>query len=134
MAAPILLYTQNTPNGQKISIALEELGLSYQTYKLDFSKNEQKEDWYLKINPNGRIPAIVDQQRCNFNVFESGSIMLYLAEHYDPEHILLPVDSDKRSQVISWLFWQNAGIGPMQGQANHFVKYAPEKIPYAIKR
>ncbi|KAI9094122.1 glutathione S-transferase [Phlyctochytrium arcticum] len=130
----ITLYTVGTPNGQKASIALEELGIPYKTVKIDFSKQEQKQESFLKINPNGRIPAIVDHKRGDFPVFESGAILLYLAEHYDPKHILLPQDANKRSEAIQWLMWQMGGLGPMQGQANHFFRYAPEKIQYGISR
>ncbi|KAI9348491.1 glutathione S-transferase [Obelidium mucronatum] len=134
----ITLYTVGTPNGHKVSIALEELkikySLDYKVVPISFAKNEQKEEWFLKINPNGRIPAIVDHSRGDFPVFESGAILLYLAEHYDPDHILLSSDANKRSEAVQWLMWQMGGLGPMQGQANHFNRYAPEKIPYAIKR
>jgi len=128
------LYTCATPNGQKASIALEELGLTYKVYEIKLDKVEQKEEWFLKINPNGRIPALVDHKRGDFPVFESGAILLYLAEHYDPNHIILPADANQRSTAIQWLMFQMGGVGPMQGQANHFHRYAPEKIPYAIKR
>jgi len=132
---PITLYTVGTPNGHKASITLELLGLKYDTYKIDFSKNEQKEEWFLKINPNGRIPAIVDKSNNNFRVFESGSIMLYLIDKYDKDHKLsFPHGTNEYYEMVSWLFFQNAGVGPMQGQANHFYRYAPEKIDYAIKR
>ncbi|KAJ3412109.1 hypothetical protein HDV05_001203 [Chytridiales sp. JEL 0842] len=133
-AAPITLYTVGTPNGVKVSIALEELGVKYNVYKIDFSKQEQKEEWFLKINPNGRIPAIVDHSNGDFPVMESGAILLYLAEHYDPTHLLLSTDPKKRSEAIQWVMWQMGGLGPMQGQANHFYRYAPEKIPYGINR
>ncbi|KAI8824898.1 glutathione S-transferase [Fimicolochytrium jonesii] len=130
----ITLYTFGTPNGQKASIALEELGIDYKTVEVDIRKNTQKEEWFLKINPNGRIPAIVDHTRGDFPVFETGAILLYLAEHHDPNHILAPTDANKRSEAIQWLMWQMGGLGPMQGQANHFFRYAPEKIEYGIKR
>ncbi|KAK9717739.1 Glutathione S-transferase 2 [Basidiobolus ranarum] len=130
----ITVYTANTPNGQKVTIALEELGIPYNLKTLSFAKNEQKEDWFLKINPNGRIPAIVDHSRNDFPVFESGAILLYLVQHYDPEHRLWPKDLDQQSEVIQWLMFQMGGVGPMQGQANHFFRYAPEKIPYGINR
>ncbi|KAJ3050645.1 hypothetical protein HK097_008352 [Rhizophlyctis rosea] len=133
-SAPITLYTWGTPNGHKASIVLEELGIPFEVKPIDISTNVQKEEWFLKINPNGRIPAIVDHKRGDFPVFESGAIMLYLAEHYDPEHKLFPQDANARSSVIQWLMFQMAGVGPMQGQANHFFRYAPEKIPYGIKR
>ncbi|KAI8800499.1 glutathione S-transferase GstA, partial [Cladochytrium replicatum] len=128
------LYTAGTPNGHKVSVALEELGLPYKVYPIDFSKNEQKDPWFVKINPNGRIPAIVDHKRGDFNVFESGAILLYLAEHYDPEHKIFPADPNLKSEAIQWLMWQMGGLGPMQGQLNHFARYAGETIPYAIKR
>ncbi|KAJ3164184.1 hypothetical protein HDU88_005496 [Geranomyces variabilis] len=133
-APQLTLYTVGTPNGQKVSIALEELGLKYKTRKIDFASNEQKADWFIKINPNGRIPALVDESRGNFAVMESTAILFYLAEHYDPNHILLPKDANARSEVTQWAFFQHGGLGPMQGQANHFFRYAPEKIPYGIKR
>lgn len=125
------LYTAETPNGWKISITLEELGLPYTVHALALSKNEQKEAAYLKINPNGRIPAIVDQGNGGFPVFESGAIMIYLAEKTGR---LMPTDSMGRSRVIQWLMFQMGGVGPMMGQANVFYRYAPEKIPYAIER
>jgi len=89
------------------------------------------EEWFLKINPNGRIPAIIDHDNDHFQVFESGAILIYLAEKYGK---FIPTDPKKRSEVIQWIMFQMSGIGPMQGQANHFGKFAPEKIPYAIKR
>jgi len=125
------LYTAETPNGWKISITLEELQLPYTVRALALSKNEQKEPWYLKINPNGRIPAIVDRDNDDFAVFESGAIMIYLAEKAGR---LLPREEKARSWVIQWLMFQMGGIGPMMGQANVFYRYAPEKIPYAIER
>src|ERR1700737_3531523 len=125
------LYTAATPNGWKISIALEELGLLYDVHPLSFSKQEQKAEWYLKINPNGRIPAIVDRANGDFAVFESGAILIYLAEKTGK---LIPKDAKGRSRVIQWLMFQMAGVGPMMGQANVFFRYAPEKIPYAIDR
>jgi glutathione S-transferase len=125
------LYTAQTPNGWKASIALEELGLPYAVHALDLGKLEQKQEWYLRINPNGRIPAIVDRDEGDFAVFESGAILLYLAEKAGK---LLPPDRKGRSRAIQWLMFQMGGIGPMQGQANVFFRYAPEKIPYAIER
>jgi GST-like protein len=127
----ITLYTTATPNGIKASIALEEMGLSYDVHAIDLSSLEQKEDWFLKINPNGRIPAIVDHDADDFAVFESGAILMYLAEKTGQ---LMPADSLQRSAVIQWLMFQMGGIGPMMGQANVFFRYAPEKIPYAIER
>ena len=134
-SAPIKLYTVPTPNGFKVSITLEELGLKYDVKAIDIQKNEQKEEWFLKINPNGRAPAIVDPSNNNFNVFESGAILLYLVDKYDKDHkISFPHGSDLYWQTISWVFFQMAGVGPMQGQAVFFEKYAPEKIDYAINR
>ncbi|OAJ45314.1 hypothetical protein BDEG_28464 [Batrachochytrium dendrobatidis JEL423] len=133
MSGEITLYTVGTPNGWKASIALEELALPYKVHAISFKSSEQKEDWFLKLNPNGRIPTIVDGKRDNFAVFESGAILLYLAEHYDPEHKLLSADANLRSQTIQWVMWQMGGLGPMMGQANHFVIYAPEKIPYVLE-
>ncbi|KAJ4374033.1 hypothetical protein N0V83_002772 [Neocucurbitaria cava] len=137
MSSPptIELLTAATPNGQKISIFLEELGLPYKTTPIDLGKDEQKTPSFLATNPNGRIPAIIDHSRTpSFPVFESGAIFLYLAEHYDTYKNFSFSDADERSEMLQWLFFQNAGVGPMQGQANHFYRYAPEKIPYGIKR
>jgi GSH-dependent disulfide-bond oxidoreductase len=127
----IELFTAATPNGWKASITLEELALPYKVRRIDFDKKEQKEPWYLKINPNGRIPAIVDHDNGGFAVFESGALMIYLAEKAGK---LLPKDVKGRSLVIQWLMFQMGGIGPMMGQANVFYRYAPERIPYAIDR
>ena len=113
----INLYTANTPNGYKISIALEELQLPYTVRKLNLSEKEQKEESFLKINPNGRIPAIVDQENNNLAIFESGAILIYLAEKTGK---LLSKNSRQRSEAIQWLMFQMAGIGPMQGQAHVF--------------
>ncbi|GGZ05807.1 MULTISPECIES: glutathione S-transferase family protein [Shewanella] len=127
----IELYTAATPNGHKISIALEELGLDYQVHALDLAAKEQKQSAFLKINPNGRIPAIVDHDNDDFAVFESGAILLYLAEKTGK---LLPVEAKARSQVLQWLMFQMGGVGPMMGQANVFYRYFPKKIPEAIER
>jgi len=127
----IELFTAATPNGWKVSIALEELGLPYTVRALSLGKLEQKEEWFLKINPNGRIPAIIDHGNGDFAVFESGAILIYLAEKTGK---LLPTESKARSRVLQWLMFQMGGIGPMMGQANVFFRYAPEKIPYAIER
>jgi glutathione S-transferase len=127
----IELFTAATPNGWKASITLEELGLPYKVRRIDFDKREQKEPWFLKINPNGRIPAIVDHDNGGFAVFESGALMIYLAEKAGA---LLPRDVKGRSLAIQWLMFQMGGVGPMMGQANVFYRYAPEKIPYAIDR
>ena len=110
---------------------LEEIKLPYNVIAVDLVKKEQKKAGYLKLNPNGRIPAIVDQENENFVVFESGAILIYLAEQSGK---LLPEHPDKRSVVLQWLMFQMGGIGPMQGQAHVFYRYAPEKIEYAINR
>lgn len=125
------LYTAATPNGHKVSIALEELGLPYALKVLDLSKAEQKLPSFLAINPNGRIPAIVDSDEGDFAVFESGAILMYLAEKTGQ---LMPTDAKGRSQVVQWLMFQMGGIGPMMGQANVFYRYFPEKIQPAIDR
>lgn len=127
----IELFTAETPNGWKISIALEEMGLPYTWRHIRLSEQEQKQDWYLALNPNGRIPTIIDHDNDDFVVFESGAILIYLAEKCGK---FLPADPKGRSRVIQWLMFQMAGVGPMMGQANVFYRYAPEKIPYAIER
>ncbi|CZT49356.1 related to URE2-nitrogen catabolite repression regulator [Rhynchosporium secalis] len=133
----IHLYTTQTPNGIKISITLEELGLPYEFTKIDIMKNTQKEDWFLKINPNGRIPALTDtfSDGKTINLFESGSIQQYLVDEYDKDHkISYPKGTREYYEVNSWLFFLNSGLGPMQGQANHFNRYAPTYIEYGAKR
>jgi GSH-dependent disulfide-bond oxidoreductase len=125
------LYTAATPNGYKASIALEEMALPYTMHALDLSQNQQKEPWFLAINPNGRIPAIVDRDAGDFAVFESGAILIYLAEKTG---MFMPADAKGRSRVIQWLMFQMGGIGPMMGQANVFYRYFPEKIQPAIDR
>lgn len=131
--APVTLYTAGTPNGFKASVTLEELGIEYDVHHIDLGKDEQKEEWYLKINPNGRIPAIVDHSNSDLAVFESGALMIYLAEKYG-DGSLLPKEGNERYEVLEWLMFQMGGLGPMMGQANHFVHYAPETIPYGQKR
>ncbi|WP_085715521.1 glutathione S-transferase family protein [Pseudomonas sp. B28(2017)] len=125
------LYTAATPNGHKVSIVLEELGLPYTVHALSFDKKEQKSADFLKINPNGRIPAIVDRANGDFAVFESGAILIYLAEQTGK---LMPGDPKGRSLVLQWLMFQMGGIGPMQGQANVFFRYFPERLQSAIDR
>jgi len=125
------LYTAPTPNGWKASIMLEEIGLPYTVRPIRLQLGEQREPWYVRLNPNGRIPTIVDHDAGDFAVFESGAILIYLAEKTGK---LLPVDPRGRSVAIQWLMFQMGGIGPMQGQANVFFRYAPEKIDYAIER
>jgi GST-like protein len=125
------LYSAATPNGWKASIALEEMNLPYTLHALTLSAMEQKAPEFLAINPNGRIPAIVDRDNANFAVFESGAILMYLAEKSGQ---LLPTEANARSEVIQWLMFQVGGIGPMQGQANVFRNYFAQKIPAAIER
>ena len=125
------LYTAATPNGHKVSIALEELGLPYELHVLDLAEGAQKQPWFLAINPNGRIPAIVDRDAEDFAVFESGAILIYLAEKTGR---LMPTDPKGRSRVLQWLMFQMGGLGPMMGQANVFTRYFPDKIPAVIDR
>lgn len=127
----ITLYTSPTPNGKKVSIALEEMGLPYTVRAIDLGALEQKEPWFLALNPNGRTPVIVDHDAGDHVVFESGAILLWLAEKTGQ---FLPSEPRARSRVIQWLMFQMGGIGPMMGQANVFFRYAPEKIPFAIDR
>ena len=130
----ITLHTAATPNGHKVSIALEELGLPYTVKVIDLAAGEQKQPPFLALNPNGRIPVIVDHDGPgggDFTVFESGAILVYLAEKTGR---LMPTDVRGRSQVMQWLMFQMGGIGPMMGQANVFFRYFPEKIPAAIDR
>ncbi len=125
------LYTAPTPNGHKASITLEELALPYEVHIVNILAGDQRTPEYLAINPNGRIPAIVDRDEDGFAVFESGAIMIYLAEKTGR---LLPTDRRGRSLVIQWLMFQMGGIGPMMGQANVFYRYFPEKLQPAIDR
>jgi GST-like protein len=127
----IELYTAPTPNGWKASVTLEEMGLPYEAILVNLLEGEQKKPEFLKLCPNGRIPAIVDKENDDFAVFESGAIMLYLAEKTGQ---FIPSDAKKRSQVVQWLMFQMGGIGPMMGQANVFFRYFPEKIQPAIDR
>ncbi|KAH7922043.1 glutathione S-transferase [Leucogyrophana mollusca] len=140
---PFLLYTAGTPNGRKVSVFLEELkaiygsAVDYDVEKIDISKNTQKEPWFIKLNPNGRIPVLVDRSRNNFAVFETAAILLYLEQHYDKEQ-KFAFDPAKQpndySEMLQWIFFAHGGVGPMQGQSNHFRRAAPEDIPYAKKR
>lgn len=133
----IHLYTSQTPNGVKISITLEELGLPYKVTHVALGKMEQKADSFLAINPNGRIPALTDKftDGETINLFESGSIQQYLVDEYDKEHkISYPRGTREYYETNNWLFFLNAGVGPMQGQSNHFTNYAPETIEYGINR
>ena len=124
----IELYTAATPNGYKVSIALEELGLKYEVKKIELSKGIQKEPWFLKLNPNGRIPVLKHGKEV---IFDSGAILYFLAKKYNK---LMPASETGRMKVMQWLMFQMSGIGPMQGQANVFYRYLDEKIPTAISR
>jgi GST-like protein len=124
------LYTWTTPNGRKVSIALEEFGLPYTSHPIDISKDEQFAPAFLKISPNNRIPAIVDNDN-GLSLFESGAILIYLA---DKTGKLLPKQGEDRYRVIEWLMWQMGGPGPMLGQVHHFVKYNKGKSAYAEER
>ncbi|KAJ6614311.1 glutathione S-transferase [Mycena sp. CBHHK59/15] len=156
---PFLLYTAGTPNGFPISIFLEELkalypNIDYDVDAINIITNRQKEPWFIALNPNGRIPALVDRSRDNFVVFETSAILLYLAQHYDTEkkfHFDAQSSPNDFSEMMQWMFFAHGGIGPMQGQgdsnpvlvsvvrscnhsSHHFLRYAPEDIPYAKKR
>ncbi|MCT7972005.1 glutathione binding-like protein [Laspinema olomoucense] len=124
------LYTFTTPNGRKVSILLEELGISYNVHKIDITQGQQFSPDFVEINPNSKIPAIIDHET-EITVFESGAILMYLAEKTGK---LLPRETKSRYQVIEWLMFQMASVGPMFGQFNHFNRFAPEKVPYAIAR
>jgi GSH-dependent disulfide-bond oxidoreductase len=131
---PIALYYWPTPNGHKISIMLEELGVPYQVHPVDIGKGQQFEPAFLKISPNNRIPAIVDPDGPGgrpISIFESGAILQYLGRKYGRFY---PQEERARVQVEEWLFWQVGGLGPMTSQANHFVNYAAEELPYPRKR
>tara|TARA_Y100000588_G_scaffold66911_1_gene67627 strand:+ start:196 stop:921 length:726 start_codon:yes stop_codon:yes gene_type:complete len=129
------LYYWPTPNGLKIAVLLREIGLEYRLYPINIGKGDQFDPEFLSVSPNNRIPAIVDHEPegggDSISVFESGAILLYLAEKYDQ---FLPTDQRLRVQAIEWLMWQMGGLGPMLGQNHHFNRYAPEDVPYAIKR
>ncbi|KAG6918945.1 hypothetical protein DXG01_010600 [Tephrocybe rancida] len=139
---PFILYTWPTPNGFPVSVFLEELkavypALEYDVERVDISKDIQKEPWFIKINPNGRIPALVDRRRDNFVVFETSAILLYLAHNYDKDFKLWydPIQNPSEySEILQWTFFAHGGVGPMQGQSNHFNRFAKEDIPYAKKR
>ncbi|MEA5604693.1 glutathione binding-like protein [Nostoc sp. UHCC 0252] len=124
------LYTFTTPNGRKASVMLEEVELPYNVHKIDITTQQQFTPEYIAINPNSKIPAIVDQET-GIKVFESGAILIYLAEKTGK---LLPTEQKSRFQVLQWLMFQMGGVGPMFGQLNHFKRFAPEKLPYAIER
>ncbi|KAM4063112.1 glutathione S-transferase II [Hirsutella rhossiliensis] len=135
----IELLTWGTPNGFKASILLEELkdayGLQYTAQAINIGQNVQKEPWFTAINPNGRIPAIVDHDNAGLAVFEGAAILSYLTRRYDRDHrFSFAPDDDDYTRAESWIAWQHGGLAPMQGQANHFVRAAKEKIPYAMQR
>ncbi len=128
------LYTWTTPNGRKVQIMLEECGLAYTAHPINIGKNEQFAPDFLKISPNNKIPAIVDHEGPGgkpYSLFESGAILMYLAEKTGK---FWPQDTPTKYLVVQWLMFQMGGFGPMLGQAHHFLKFAPEKIPYAMKR
>jgi GST-like protein len=135
MFAMLDLYYWGTPNGRKVTIFLEEVGLPYNLHNIDIGKGDQFKPEFLKISPNNRIPAIVDHAPkgggAPISLFESGAILLYLAEKTGR---FIPADIRSRAEVLQWLFWQMANLGPMAGQNGHFNAYAPEKIPYAMDR
>ena len=124
-------YTAPTPNGHKVSCTLEAMELEYETHVINLMENEQKKPEFLAISPNGRIPAIVDRDADNLSIFESGAIMIYLAEKTGK---LMPNDLIEKAKVLEWMMFQMGGVGPMMGQANVFFRYFPEKIQPAIDR
>ncbi|KAL1799624.1 hypothetical protein ACET3X_003661 [Alternaria dauci] len=134
----IELFTFSSPNGYKASILLEELkeayGKEYTWQSINISKNTQKQPWFTKLGPNGRIPVIVDHDQGGFAVQESLAILTYLTRHYDPEHKFSFSDPLDISRAEQWMAWQQGGLGPMQGQANHFNRFAKERIPYGMQR
>lgn len=133
----ITLYTEGTPNGLKPTILLAELGLEYKLVPVNIITQENKEPWFIKINPNGRIPAMtdIDKNGKEIRIFESGAILEYIVTQYDTGHkISYPHNSPEYWETVSWLTWQMAGVGPMQGQANHFARFAGEQVPYALNR
>jgi len=129
------LYTWGTPNGRKVSVALEELGLQYQVFPINITKDEQFAPDFLKISPNNKIPAMVDHEPpwggAAYSLFESGAILIYLADKCGK---LIPPSAQGRYDCLQWLMFQMGGLGPMLGQAHHFRRFAPEQLPYAIKR
>jgi GSH-dependent disulfide-bond oxidoreductase len=125
------LLTSETPNGWKVAILLEELGVPYKVTPISLTDRVQKEDWYVALNPNGRIPTLIDHDADDLAIFESGAILIYLAEKFGR---FLPADVADRSRVIQWLMWQMSGLGPMMGQATVFNRYFEEKLPAVIDR
>ncbi|KAJ3551867.1 hypothetical protein NM688_g4460 [Phlebia brevispora] len=141
---PILLYTWRTPNGRRVHVFLEELKAAYGTGVIDFDielidldKNIQKQDWFIKLNPNGRIPVIVDRKRDNFVVFETAAILLYLQQFYDKDN-KFSFDKDTEpndyNEALQWMFFAHGGVAPMQFEATYFNKFTSEVVPYAQKR
>ena len=124
------LYTWTTPNGRKVSILLEELGVDYKVFPINIAQGEQHAPDFLAISPNNRIPAIVDHDN-GLSLMETGAIMLYLAEKYDR---FMPTNPRAKATAIEWLMWQMGGLGPMLGQVHHFVHYNPDKSDYASER
>ncbi|GBE83204.1 Glutathione S-transferase 1 [Sparassis crispa] len=141
--SPLLLYTTTlSPYGRKASVLLEDLKAAYRNFDYDVnqinnSKNEQKEPWYLKLNPSGVVPTLVDRERGDFPIFESAAILLYLEQHYDPENKFTfdPVTQpNDYSEMLQWVCFAHGGIGPMQAQAAYYYMFATEDVPYAKKR
>ena len=126
------LYTWHTPNGRKVSIMLEEIGMDYNVHSINIAKDEQFQPHFLKVSPNNRIPAIVDKDNNNYSLFESGAILMYLAEKSGK--LINKSNSDEYYRTIEWLMWQMGGVGPMFGQVHHFVKYNKGKSAYAEER
>jgi len=140
---PFLLYTAGTPNGYKVAIMLEELKavygsvVDYDVESINLRTNRQKEPWFIKLNPNGRIPVLVDRSRNDFVVFETAAILLYLVQHYDKDSkFVFKADTQPNdwSEMLQWIFFAHGGVGPMQGQCGHFNVFASEDVPYAKKR
>jgi len=140
---PFFLYTGATTNGHKVTIFLEELRavygsvVDYDFENIDISTMRQKEDWFIKLNPNGRIPVLIDHSRNDFAVFETAAILLYLALHYDKEGKFVfraHTHPDDWSVMMQWIFFAHGGVGPMQGQSHHFHRFASEDVPYGKKR
>ncbi|GAA5875335.1 hypothetical protein JCM8547_003207 [Rhodosporidiobolus lusitaniae] len=138
----LVFLTAQTPNGNKVIYLAEELKAigaitGYEVVPTSFAKNEQKSEWFEAVNPNGRIPALIDNRsgKKPINVWESASILLYLTKTYDTKgEFWFPNDEDLQTELLNWLFFLTGGVGPMQGQANHFFRYAPEQIEYGITR
>ena len=126
------LYTWHTPNGRKVSIMLEEIGMTYNVFPINIAKDEQFQPHFLEVSPNNRIPAIVDKENNNYSLFESGVILMYLAEKSGKFNN--KSNSDEYYRTIEWLMWQMGGVGPMFGQVHHFVKYNKGKSAYAEER